>query len=153
MKETEAFRILLVDDSPDDRELIIHELKRKSRPQELEIDTLSSGEECIECLKADPGRYDLIILDYLLPDRDGLQVLDELNPILATARQRPAVILLSGFGDEILETQAIEKSAYVYLNKDAAELRALHLFVRSLKIHKRVREKAQYIKSKKGTHS
>lgn len=67
------------------------------------VDLLADGAEALVRLSAEPARYDLVVLDVMLPGRDGFEVAAELRraaifvPILMlTARSRPEDVL-NGF--------------------------------------------------------
>ena len=62
-------RVLTVDDSPTIR-IFLHGLLSLHGAQ---VDEASSGREALEMLAK--GKYDLVLLDLLLPDVDGIQVL------------------------------------------------------------------------------
>ena len=62
-------RILAVDDTPMNLQVICGLLKRT----EMQIDTASSGEECLS--RFGENDYDLVILDYRMPDLDGIETL------------------------------------------------------------------------------
>lgn len=65
--------ILIVDDDPDVREAV--KIILETQPYELIF--ASNGEECLEQVKK--NRPDLIILDLLMPKRDGFEVIKELR--------------------------------------------------------------------------
>ncbi len=65
-----------------------------------EVDVLGDGAPALERLLREPARYDLIVLDVMLPGRDGFEVAAELRrkavfvPVLMlTARSRPEDVL------------------------------------------------------------
>ena len=66
-------KILVVDDSPTARELIIDALKSKH----LQILTASNGEEALS--KAENESPDLILLDVVMPGQNGFQVCRQLK--------------------------------------------------------------------------
>lgn len=66
-------RILIVDDEPDIRD----QLGRMLSGQKYSIDTAKDGEEALD--KIFDHSFDLIILDIMLPERDGLSVLQEIR--------------------------------------------------------------------------
>ena len=66
-------KILVVDDSPTARELIIDALKSKK----LQILTAANGEEAIS--KAESEAPDLILLDVVMPGQNGFQVCRQLK--------------------------------------------------------------------------
>ena len=65
--------ILIVDDDPDVREAV--KIILETQPYELIF--ASNGEECLEQVKK--SRPDLIILDLLMPKKDGFEVIKELR--------------------------------------------------------------------------
>lgn len=66
-------KILIVDDSPTARELIIATLKNRG----LQILTASNGEEALN--KAHTESPDLILLDVVMPGQNGFQVCRQLK--------------------------------------------------------------------------
>lgn len=78
--------ILVVDDEPELREFYRSFLLREGHT----VTMLSSGYEALEFLTGE--RPDLILTDLLMPDGNGMRVIDE-----ATRRSVPFVIL-SGYG-------------------------------------------------------
>jgi CheY-like chemotaxis protein len=92
-------RILLVEDDPDDVELIVNGLRRSSMGNEIDI--VRDGVEALDYLfrrGAFGGRTTpdplLILLDLKMPRMDGRQVLKEIksDPVL---KQVPVVVLTS----------------------------------------------------------
>lgn len=71
-------RILLVDDSPDNRFLFANFLK----DMPVSIDQTGTGEDALEALRH--KEYDYIFLDMLLPDSNGLRVLNRMREIPLT---------------------------------------------------------------------
>lgn len=65
--------ILIVDDDPDVREAV--KIILETQPYELIF--ASNGEECLEQVKKNTP--DLIILDLLMPKKDGFEVIKELR--------------------------------------------------------------------------
>jgi two-component system alkaline phosphatase synthesis response regulator PhoP len=65
-----------------------------------EVRTVASGETALELLERDPERFDAVVLDVMLPGKDGFEVASQLRasgqfvPILMlTARSRPEDVL------------------------------------------------------------
>lgn len=75
------------------------------------------------------GGWSLMLLDYQLSDGDGLQVLDELNK-LPSALQ-PAVIMLTGAGNEHVAVEAMKRGVKDYLVKSGLHLPALRRAIMS----------------------
>lgn len=68
-------RILLVDDTPMNLQVIAGLLKRTM----INVDVAVSGEECLE--KFGENTYDLVFLDYRMPKMDGIQTLSALKKL------------------------------------------------------------------------
>lgn len=104
--------ILLIDDSPQDREMYLRYLLKDKRYSYKILET-ESGEEGLQlCFEAMP---DVILLDYRLPDFDGLEVLEELKE--RTGKSEFPVVMLTGQGNEAIAVQAMKNGARDYLVK------------------------------------
>ncbi len=73
MASTNGKRLLLVDDEID----IAESLKFFLDEQGYEVDTVSSGAEALESLSG--GDYQGLVLDWIMPDMTGKEVLDKLS--------------------------------------------------------------------------
>ena len=102
-------RVLLVDDDPDLVRLLQHVLKASGYGAARQV---STGREALEAL----DDIDIVLLDQQLPDTSGLDVLDSIR----TRPSPPAVILVTGHGNESLVASALRRGADDYLAKDAA---------------------------------
>lgn len=116
-------RILIVDDSPEDRE---HYRRMLSQDPEHDYRFLEAemGEDGLEmALAEDP---DCLLLDYRLPDLDGLEFLTRLRE-----HRRVPVIVLTGQGNEAVAVEAMKGGAQDYLLKGAVTRQALQSAVRN----------------------
>jgi HD-GYP domain-containing protein (c-di-GMP phosphodiesterase class II)/FixJ family two-component response regulator len=104
--ELDKLRILLLDDDEVDRMAISRYIQREDLP--YEVDMVTSISEARQKLR--DNKYDLALLDYLLPDGKGLD-------LLKAATEVP-VIFVTGSGDENIAVQALRGGAYDYLIKD-----------------------------------
>lgn len=104
-------KLLIVDDNPDDRFVFKRLLKQVNGVQWsiLESETGADGLEL--CEKENP---DCILLDYILPDIDGLEFLLQLKNRSISV----PVIMLTGQGDETIAVLAMKEGARDYLVKD-----------------------------------
>jgi DNA-binding response OmpR family regulator len=93
-------RILVVEDEEHLADGLCYNLEA----EQYEVDLLDNGEEALERLTADPGRYDLVILDVMLPGIDGFAVATQLRdarrfvPILMLTARGRSEDVLRGFG-------------------------------------------------------
>ena len=111
-------RVLVVDDSPDDRLL----LRERLAEERIEVDEAADGATAMAiCLSRPP---DLVLLDLGLPDCDGLDLLTSLKRSPAT-RSVP-VIVVSGMSSTDRKVRGLESGAVDFVTKpyDAIELRA-----------------------------
>lgn len=76
-----------------------------------DVETCDSGREAIERIKAKD--FDLVLLDILMPEVDGLQVLEAVKPF----RPRTEFIMLTALEDVKIAVKAIRLGAYDYLAK------------------------------------
>lgn len=109
MAEPVLPRILLVDDDPDLGRLVQHILQAHGYEPAVQV---STGREALASLAG----IDIVLLDQQLPDTNGLDVLDAIRTRLAP----PAVVLVTGHGNESLVAAALRRGADDYLAKDAA---------------------------------
>jgi DNA-binding response OmpR family regulator len=101
--------ILLVDDEPTIRDTVRYNLVREGFVVTLAVD----GLEAIRAVRAD--RFDLIVLDIMLPGMDGLQVCRTIR-----AESNVPVLLLSARGEEFDRVLGLELGADDYLTKPFA---------------------------------
>jgi DNA-binding response OmpR family regulator len=109
MAESTLPRVLLVDDDPDLGRLVQHVLKSHGYAPALQV---STGREALTSLEG----IEIVLLDQQLPDTSGLDVLDAIRARSAP----PAVILVTGHGNESLVASALRRGADDYLAKDSA---------------------------------
>ena len=96
-------KILVVDDNPDVLELIADILESNN----YEVKTASSGASAIKELERND--YDIILTDLMMPDVDGMQVLE--NSILKTPKTM--CIILTGHGTIKSSVEAIKKALLI----------------------------------------
>lgn len=101
--------ILLVEDNPADAERIARFLRRR---RDFTLHLAATGAEALTALERQP--FAQVILDYRLPDTNGLELLQTVR------RQFPEirVILLTGFDDDRLFLSALELGAIAAVSKD-----------------------------------
>src|SRR6201982_1102199 len=99
-------RLLIVDDDPD----LCHLVQRYLEAEGFVIAVVHSGAEGSHA--GSSGTYDLIVLDVMLPDIKGFDVLRELR-----SRVRTPVLMLTAKGDEFDRVLGLELGADDYLPK------------------------------------
>ena len=113
----EPLRILIVDDSPEDRELYRRFLAQDPERQYAFLES-ELGEEGLEMAREE--RPDCLLLDYRLPDVDGLEFLTRLG-----ADNRVPVVVLTGQGNEAVAVEAMKSGAQDYLLKGSVSRQGL----------------------------
>ncbi|MFQ3623448.1 MAG: response regulator transcription factor [Acetobacteraceae bacterium] len=119
-------RVLLVEDDAISARTIGLMLKSA----QIVVDHAALGEEAIELLRV--YEYDIVVLDFLLPDMKGADVIREMRKMKNTT----PVLVLSGLSDQQTKVRSLETGADDYLVKpfDREELLArLRAIVRRAK--------------------
>jgi DNA-binding NtrC family response regulator len=102
--------ILLVDDE----EKILKTLGRALRDDGHEVVTAADGKDAQRLLAE--RSFDLLIIDFLMPDRTGMDVLRELAGSTPEA-ERPAVVMMTAHGSIESAVEAMKLGARDYLQK------------------------------------
>ena len=98
-----------------------------------QLDVVNSGRGCLQAMER--GGYDVLMLDLMMPDLDGLQVLGEL-----TARRDPTpVIMVSGQGQHELAVRALRAGAVDCIDKSSPDFRRIHEIIQ--RVHERHRKR------------
>ncbi len=111
-------RILLVEDNADHREVMSRALTRHDPTWQVE--EVASGEEALRHV-AEKEPYDLVFLDYSLPQQNGLEVLEQIGQ----GEAPPPLVMVTGRGDEHVAVEAMKAGAYDYVVKAHGYLRRL----------------------------
>jgi DNA-binding response OmpR family regulator len=101
--------ILVVDDSEQTRDMLTGYLERHN----FEVLTAVNGREGLEL--AHERHPNLIVMDLVMPEKDGLEALDALAASPET--QEIPVIIISGKGSRLDQMLSYDKGAYFYLEK------------------------------------
>src|SRR5574341_517646 len=102
-------RVLIVEDEPDIRGLLVHHLKREG----YQVSAAAGGEEALRQVRAAPP--DLVLLDLMMPAMDGLEVCRRLRQDPATAAL--PIVMLTAKGDELDRVLGLEIGADDYIVK------------------------------------
>jgi PAS domain S-box-containing protein len=110
-------KILLVEDNTDHRELM--RLALTEHDFTWEVEEAASGEEALRLLLRGEI-FDLVFLDYSLPGRDGLDVLEDIR-----RSKSPPPVVVTSRGDEQVAVRAMRGGAYDYVVKGKGYLQRL----------------------------
>ena len=106
-----SYQLLVIDDSKRDI-LLLERILRQAEDAAFELTHVESAHDGLDELGA--NTYDLVLLDYYLPDMDGIAFLEEKQ---ARGIHTP-VIMLTAYGQERLPVAALQAGALDYFRKD-----------------------------------
>jgi signal transduction histidine kinase len=107
----QTIRLLIVDDSPEDR--AVYRRLLSGLDEDFEVAEAESADQGLElCRSFSP---DCVLLDYRLPDMTGLEFLADLTSEMPPGKM--AVVMLTGQGDETVAVEAMKWGAQDYLVK------------------------------------
>ena len=133
-----VMRLLVVDDSRTDFEIITRELDRV-RAFRSETEHCPNASGCMKMLASEV--IDCVLLDFRLGADSGLDVLTALRD----EGYDHAVIMLTGQGDEQIAVEAMKRGAQDYLVKDAVTSvvlrRSIYNAVQKVRLERSLREK------------
>lgn len=112
--ETSLTKIIIAEDCEEERQIYIRYLTKENQDQyQYEIIECETKKELLEiCQQVIPH---LIMIDYYLPDGEGISVLDKLNNILDLTKI--PVIVITGQGNEQIVVDVMKRGAKDYLIK------------------------------------
>jgi signal transduction histidine kinase len=141
-KRGEKRSLLIVEDSIEDQQTY-QRLMTQHRKDDFVITMTDSGAGGLELFQT--SNPDCVLLDYILPDFDGLEFLDRLGKISGT--DCLPVIMLTGLGNEAVAVEAMKRGAQDYLVKSTLTPHLLRLAVQNaiekVALRHRIRELAQ----------
>ena len=105
----QSLRILSVEDSDDDFKIIEKALADNFDISLVRVRSIAKAREKIKNQK-----FDLVFLDYILPDGDAFSLSD----LLHGKNTDLPVIIITGQGNEIIASRLIREGAYDYIPKD-----------------------------------
>ncbi len=120
-------RVLLVDDE----EQFVDVLAQRLQGRGFKVDTAFNGDDAIEFVNEHD--VDVVILDVLMPGRDGLETLREIKRI----KPLTEVIMLTGHATVETAIQGMKLAAYDYLMKPTDTVERVEKIT---KAHKRKKE-------------
>lgn len=109
-QHSRKLRILLVEDSDSDRDLMLHQLKRGG--VDSEPDVIQTAEQFREKIRK--NKYDIILADYRLPGWNGMETIE----LLRQEGLDIPVVLVSGALGELKAVECIKQGAADYVLND-----------------------------------
>src|SRR5499426_4887210 len=100
-------KILIVDDEPSNRNILSQELTHEG----YSVLAACDGREALR--KAESFRPDLIILDYMMPDLSGLEVLQELRK----RENDTPVVMITAYGTMERAVEAMKEGAFDFITR------------------------------------
>ncbi len=113
-------RVLLVEDNPDHAALAKKSIE-SSKDRKYSVIHCSSVEDAIEVLKKGDKQINMILSDYHLPGKSGLEFL----AWLTSENIQIPFVMMTGAGDEKTAVRAMQGGAYDYIVKDDVYLSVL----------------------------
>ena len=139
-------RVLIVEDES----LIRWSLRQKFEERGYRVSEAEHGAAALEQL--DSSNFDLIMLDYKLPDTTGLDVLRHVRELETDA----VVIMMTAYSTIESAVEAIKLGAYDYITKPFemdALLRIVDKALETTKLRREVRELRRHLEQEYGTNT
>jgi len=137
--QTSKLRILVVDDNPQDRRLVIRELRKAFPDAEL----LEAVEQSQFDAHLAQRRFDVVVTDYHLKWSDGIRVLRAVKHAMPYC----PVIMFTGTGSEEIAVEAMKHGLDDYIIKNVQHLVRLRGAVHAALEHAGVRIRAEHLAS------
>lgn len=132
-------KILLIDDSREDRDLIITHIKKSQSKEKITTDESNCLEDALK--KIQLNNYDVIILDLILPESHGIETVQTIVEHLKKIKKDIPIVILTGVEDYKIGREARLLGIKDYLIKDEIQekdlTRALSFAVRGNHVRKR----------------
>ncbi|MBN1782697.1 response regulator [bacterium] len=102
-------RIIVIEDEDSVR----HFAKRALERGGYQVFTASDEQQAIQLFKKEKGKFDLIFSDVVLPDANGIKLVENILPF----NPRIKVIMTSGYTDQKSQWKIIKEKGYMFLQK------------------------------------
>ena len=109
LMDSNGKKVLIADDEPDILEIISYNLRNEG----YETITAKDGDDALQ--KASAYKPDLIILDVMMPNKNGMEVCKQLRT--QPAFQNTLIIFLTALSDELSQVKGLEYGADDYISK------------------------------------
>ena len=103
----------------DDVEINLKVIKGLLKKTRIQVDTEQSGMACLECVKK--RRYDLIFLDHMMPEMDGIETLQQMKLLAGNLNENTPVIMLTANATRGAREEYMKAGFYDYITKPVKE--------------------------------
>lgn len=111
MPQSQSFRILFVDDDQATREVCSSLLASRG----YQVECAGSGDEALDLLQEARGGFDMVLLDLVMPGKDGFETLREIRAELPRPKLPVFMVTVRDGRDDVF--RALEEGADDYLVK------------------------------------
>ena len=113
-KDLKEYKILILEDNPADIDLYKRRLTRQDAAK-FDLTTAGTIEEAKKCTEND--QFDCFVIDYRLPDGEGLDFVHHLTQKFEDSATKPAILMITGQGNEEIAVAAMKAGVHDYLTK------------------------------------
>ena len=97
----------------DDEQLIRWSLREALLGRGHEVATAGTGTDALNAVASHPGHFDVVILDYRLPDRQDLSLLEDVQ----SASPGSTIVMMTAFADDDMRTRALARGVKAVVDK------------------------------------
>ncbi len=133
-------KVLVIDDDVVDQEAIYRALRNYP---DMKIEYAENSVEALIAIECHD--FDCILLDYLLPECNGIELLNQVNQI--SESPLPPVIMLTGQGNEKVAVEAMKFGVYDYITKNDFTPESIYTLISDAIKHRIDREKAKQLQT------
>lgn len=118
-EEKEMKKILLAEDEEVLRMLVVDTLEDEG----YEVDEAADGQEALDLYE--DGKYDLLILDYMMPILSGLDVIKKIRS--TEGENRVKILMLSAKSQQAEQDRVLEAGADYFMSKPFSPIKLVQL--------------------------
>jgi PAS domain S-box-containing protein len=130
-------RVLIVDDNENNRVI----LEQMLQLLQIESDQVKNGNEALEAL-ASETTYDAVLMDYHMPDMDGLETIRQIREGFSGGKQDIPVVLLNSSADDATVIKTSEELKVNYRLMKPIKLNDISLCLSRLSLKEKYQEPA-----------
>lgn len=116
--------VLLVDDEGFFISLIASQLRDEFG---IQTEAVFSGKDAVEKISNATRAYDVVLLDYMMPEMTGLNVMQWMHE----QKNETPVVILTAAGSEVVAVEAMKLGAYDYVRKEHIDIRRLAIVIQA----------------------